>query len=243
MVFLKIWVEFVLIVFFTALHVILRLNVVEKGRPSKQRRKTQQQFLFPPIVSLSFFLVPPPLIAHGSGKKPETTMKLFFSPHLKSKYVASACHTCFGFPNFAAGDREKKSRLFYFFGDGSHHRPWPGVERGNLSRLAGFFLLKIYVGKGGEDCFEIFPLRIFPIFRLLPLLSSNYRPSAKRLPSRAVRNSLTTSFSFLLSPDVFVSTVQRLPTSRCTNWHKYFKIQIKNTLFSFKFMIFLFLPP
>ena len=125
--FLKIWVEFVLIVFFyrTTRHTTL-FHVLEKGGPSKQRRKTQQQFLFPPIVSLSFFLVPPPLIAHGSGKKPETTMKLFFfffSGPLESKYVARATYLL-RFPKFRSRrSRKKIAPLIYFLGDGSHHRP------------------------------------------------------------------------------------------------------------------------
>ncbi len=162
MVFLKIWVEFVLIVFFTALHVILRLNVVEKGGPSKQKRKTQQQFPFPPIVSLSFFGASPLLIAHGSGKKPETTMKLFFPPPLKSKYVASACHTRFGFPNFAAGDRKKKSRLLYIFWETDRIIALDQKLKEEIYLVSPDFFSQNTCGKkGGEDCFEIFSSRNF----------------------------------------------------------------------------------
>ncbi len=85
-------------------------------------------------------------------------MKLFFfffSGPLKSKYVASACHTCFGFPNFAAGDLKKnRASSIFFLGDGSHRRPWPGVERRNLSRLAGSFFSKYMWEKGGRGLFR-----------------------------------------------------------------------------------------
>ncbi len=143
-----------------------------KGRPSKQKRKTQQQFLslLRSYLSLFFWCLPSPHCPRKRKEARDDDETVLPPPPLKSKYVASACHTRFGFPNFAAGDQKKIAPLLFFFLETDRIVALDQELKDEIYLVSpDFFFSKYMWEKGGRGLFRnIFLSEFFRYFVFYP---------------------------------------------------------------------------